>query len=424
MKFILLICLFCFFTVTPVSASVTDTYDHPTLGTRLVVHRHRHTLTLEGQGAHTFLHQFGDPSKAYSVHTVLDNEEGFILVGERLIQDSERYYEIFIMRLSAQGILLEEVYLEESRDDAIQAVFLRGDAIVLHVEGQAYVPRSGLERTSDKLYWFEQGVIVSRYEFEEEIFQIVDHASSLAIHMKPNQAYHYLWLDAHTLLTRGQLRGIEPGGVGIGEVTLQFVGTLYVNGFRYRHPITFDQPGHYEVDFEGAQFNFTLHPTLEGVKAHGMYKEPLSIDYTAGMAMLNDDLYYPGQRIDQPGRHVLRFEGPNYLYEVPFTLSANVQGVMDKQRYDTPRTIAFQGEGYLNNTYIESPYEVTESGQYVLRVYGVGGYEETHAFVLELEPPSKLDPWVVGEIILWSSSVCCGLYFIAKHLIDKRRKST
>ena len=408
----------------PLQAAVIEPTPHPDHPVVLHVFSQRRILIIEGRGREVFSHTFGDERYQYVPKRVLTTSEGFVVVGERISRLEEQYYEIFLLRINLHGDVIEHSIFEESRNDALRDVFVYDQTTMIHTQAQ-HIPAGAqdLEWVADKVYWIAFGEVLETYVFSESFSKAKQFGQTMALYLDDPLVPEVLILDEHQLLRAGQMRGVEPRGVYVGEVTLQFVGPLRLNGRLIHTPITLDEPGVYEVGFAGATFQFTLHPSLQGVSSQGLYKEALRIHYSAGQAWLNDDLYYSGALIDQPGHHRLIFTAPTYRYEVPFTLTANVQGVLDRQVYDSPRTLTFQGEGYLNNTFITSPHTVSESGQYVLRVYGQAGYEETHSFNLQLEPQRSLDYWHMGEILLLSTSILCGLYFSISHLLKKRQKS-
>lgn len=424
-SFLCFIGLFIWLSPTSLQASVSHTVPHPHHPITLDVFTSKRILIIEGRGQAVFSHALGDERYQYIPKAVVPTLEGFVIVGERLSRQEEQHYDIFIFRLNLQGDVLEESVFEATRNDAIKHVFVDEYTTMIHTHAQ-YIPsgEQDLIRYADKVYWIAYGDILETYEFTEEFTHAKQFGQAVALYLGHPQIPEVLILDQHHVLRQGQLRGVEARGEYHGEVTLQFVGSLWLNGRLFHTPVTLTEPGLYDIVFEGATFHFTLHPTIEGVTPSGLYKESLRIYYSAGQALLNEDLYYSGALIGTPGHHRLVFTAPNYHFEIPFTLTANVQGILDRQVYTTSKTITFQGEGYLNNTFITSPHEIKESGQYMLRVYGLGGYEETHNFTLQLEPQSTIDYWQIGEILLLSTSILCGLFFGVSHLLKKRQKTS
>jgi hypothetical protein len=130
---------------------------------------------------------------------------------------------------------------------------------------------------------------------------------------------------------------------------------------------------------------FVLHPIIRGIEANQVTNEAVSVYVSNGYLTLNDDVYMNESTISDPGYYVLKVEGLNqYNIEIPFTITSNLEGIYHNQRYDSPRTITFNGLAYLNNRLIESPYRIDESGLYTLSIYGENGYQENHQFELAI----------------------------------------
>ena len=106
-----------------------------------------------------------------------------------------------------------------------------------------------------------------------------------------------------------------------------------------------------------------------------------------------------------------------YQKEINFTINATVEGVLNNQVYDDQVVIQFEGEGYLNNTYVESPYTVAENGDYILKVRGEGNYLETYNFQVETEEKKS----TVIDFIQKYDVIFLGVVMIGGGIILKKK---
>lgn len=380
-------------------------------------------IFLEGSGGASFSLVLGGNPHTYRLHSLHATEEGFFLVGERMTLTQTIQKEvIFFITLSRTGVILDSVYMDDFQADSVKEVVpFQGAWLIL--AGRNHYYEDHVVGDEHVLHWYEDGVFKHTFtNFGHEINLITVFDDSVGLHRSEIRPYDLLLVDEHTLLSRSTqgLYGIADGAEYIGEVSVYFVGNLDQGNKRFTEPFTLDEPGHYTFTYQGQDISFTLHPEVRGVIPGAVMRKPLRIEYDKAQAYLNEDLYVSGSLIDQPGHHVLRFKNGSYLYEVPFTISANVEGIFDRQTYNDIRRVTFLGEGYINNTFVESGITLTENGTYTLRVFGVNDYEEQHTFsILIAEETDWLDTWWMTEIVLMGGSVLLGVAILVKSWVKK-----
>lgn len=178
------------------------------------------------------------------------------------------------------------------------------------------------------------------------------------------------------------------------SATILFINEALLNGKEYLHGVTIDYPGNYELEYNDFVYRFSVSSVVSGVTDNEVYLEGISPRIETGKAYLNNDLYVSETPITEPGNYVLKIIGVNgYEETYDFTINPNVTGVLNDKVYDDDVQIEFDGIGYLNNTYIESPYTVTEEGEYLLKIKGEGNYLETYHFTVDTpeEEPTLID---------------------------------
>ena len=88
-----------------------------------------------------------------------------------------------------------------------------------------------------------------------------------------------------------------------------------------------------------------------------MDKGAITFDY--GNATLNNDIYLSGSIVSKPGYYQFLLSGANgYVEECNFTITCNMDGVSNNNVYDSDIEVIFNGEGYLNNQFVNSPLHV------------------------------------------------------------------
>jgi hypothetical protein len=170
----------------------------------------------------------------------------------------------------------------------------------------------------------------------------------------------------------------------IGALYLPVINEAVLNGQPVSNGVLVDYPGYYNLEYNSETYYFTVHPMIDGVEDEGIYSDDVIIEFSGGNAYLNDDVYASGEVIDTPGYYRFIIYGVNqYERELSFKIDAGIEGVENLETYQSPLDIKFNGLGYLNNEFVESPLVVDEPGEYVLQVEGNNSYSEVVHFVIE-----------------------------------------
>jgi len=69
-----------------------------------------------------------------------------------------------------------------------------------------------------------------------------------------------------------------------------------------------------------------------------------------------------------------------YIETYTFTITSDMEGIINNHTYLESLEVTFNGEGYLNNQFVSSPLEVNNIGDYILKIRGENNYLETYYF--------------------------------------------
>lgn len=341
---------------------------------------------LSADGKHTFTVTLGCDDIKFYVNDVVVDGEHYVAYGFVSDNSSEQFYDAFYAAISETGNVLHTQILQYDSLSEVKDVYdLAGTAI--YKINRNIVTQAGYETIGHTLITLDDAMAVAHTLDMEDYIKTARIEEDKVYFAASYQSEAHSAIDASlNLYERGIVYGISNHADYEGHVHAEFVGVGLLGGVSVVNQISIDYPGHYVFEYEDYTYRFTVHPTVSGVSDGMKTADPVRIEYSDGLAFLNHDLYVSGTRIDTPGYHTLSIEGDNnYVHQVRFTITGNIEGVYDGRSYDEARTITFQGNGYLNNRFIESGISVEEAGHYTLRIEGVNGYTEVIHFEI-LEP--------------------------------------
>lgn len=389
-------------------------------GTHLSVQKERRdgyfALVIRGTGMYTFVHEFGSTEENYQINSLQVIHEDFVIEGYYLEQATRTYHAYFLV-ISPEGEIL---YHQDFNDPASQDI---AGVYPLH---QGYLVH--LTEADEKTGWFVQDYLVkvddediTSTSFDREIMTIEPTSEGYHVTFKYDDTATLFVTLAGDFLVGRDLMGVENKATYDEPVTLLFPGEATLNKMPIKAPHTVYAPGHYTLIHHQVYTRFTVHPEVSGVKADTVYTQPVQITYELGQALLNDEPYASNQWIEKPGRYLFGMYIDDYIFEIPFTLTANVQGIKHLETYDVPVQITFLGEGYLNNQLIRSGHEVTEPGRHTLKVFGVNQYLETHTFeIVDPDATTFQIEWI--ETALLGGSILLGAGLTIDVIIRRFKK--
>ena len=422
MLHIVSIALMCFsLTLQGIIFSVEESYHGVTLtATRARVDGAWYML-IQGEGLHTFEITRGDENIQYYPENIWVYEDHFYLTGYviEITQETRHIHPFMIMISSSGDIDFETIMVDDDFTSIINFIPLE-QGFFIHYRHHILNDTDDFEFKRDVVEYWENHIANQTYNFEERILRIEAQDGFVLLSTAYHGVYELMIDQDFNLLLEPTLYGVVDQGIYYDSVTLYFNGPLYYEGILYNTPITWNHPGTYTFVHNQQTYVVTVHPTLHGVYDNMVTNKPVSIDYEVGMPFLNNQPYAPNELIDRPGHYTLIFENKDYRYAIAFTITSQLQGVFDRQVYHDARQLTFQGEGYLNNQFIESGVVIHESGQYTLQIFGDNGYHEKHHFTIALEPEDQtVELLMIVEIGLLISAVSLGAILLYKTI--KRR---
>ena len=348
---------------------------------------------------------------------VTEIEGNHVLYGYVHEDGAETFYEGLIIVLSPSGETLHKLVLDEGVLEEVLGVYVIDQLVFVYMAGSRIEERD-IVMDRSVFYTFD-------YNYEAidrlELFEIYEEYEATDRLFVFNRAHDHCFDGAITpqleVIERSDPLPIATDQVFEGEVFIPFVDKATLNRDVIYHGVTVDYPGNYELSYNGRTYPFTLRATVTGIEDGATYSDSVTPVVPAGNVHLNGDLFVSGTEISEPGFYELAVRGVNGYREVwRFTIVAHVSGVIHNQRYEDSVEITFQGDGYLNNNYVESPLLIEEPGEYILRVTGANEYEERYHFAI-VEPP--VERTFMGflqdyDLVLLGVTVVAGLLVLKK----------
>jgi hypothetical protein len=325
------------------------------------------------------------------INHIAEIRDFHVLYGYTHKNHGETYYDPFLLVLDQDG---NELYLNiEDRGDleAVHKVFEMDDLMFVH-----YIKSTDNE---------EKDIV-----FSENIFEVYDFQFNLLNSLTNTDEYYrtlvteslYVYtLDVSPpyeggitsnleMVYRFDTLDIPTDQIFLGEVDIPFVNQGVLNGEIKEHGVSVKYPGNYELLYNDYLYRFSVDPIVSGVSHKAVYTEQVTPIISAGNVYLNNDLFVSGTTISRPGNYQLSIIGiNNYRKTIDFTITSNMSGVMNNQVYQNEVELQFEGDGYLNNLYIESPYIVQDPGEYLFKIKGENEYMETYYFEVESGEPER-----------------------------------
>lgn len=389
-------------------------------GTHLSVQKERRegyfAMVIRGTGMYTFVHEFGSKDENYSIRTLQIINDNFVLDGTVLDQTTRTYHPYFMVITNEGEILIHEIFTSPSQQD-LSGVYPLLEGYLIHI---TQMDESTEIFEQDYLYIFDE-TLITKESFSDEILDIIATDQGYHVRFKYENSPRIFITLEREFLSGNELKGVLNKESYTGEITLLFAGEATLNQLTIQAPYEVSSPGHYTFILNQTYTRFTLHPFVSGVEAGRIYTQPVQIEYEYGQAFINNEPYASREVIDQPGHYVFGFYQGDYIYEIPFTLTANVRGIKHLESYDSAVNVSFLGEGYINNQYFHSGASLSDPGRYTLKVFGSNGYLETHTFeIIDLNEKAFQMEWV--ELGLLGGSAVLGAGLIIDSAVRRFKK--
>lgn len=333
----------------------------------------------------------GDSETLIDINGATFYEDTYLLYGYHNQNIINPDYDGFMIMYDQHGQELNRVIFNLEEQEEFIGVYQLNNKQIYHLRQSVTNPNGDHEHHFDYFLKFDDtydGYDYTRFKEKMIRSEIID--EYLYLSHKHHGDYHVAFNHEFDVIYDGVLYGVVNYGTYYDSVDLTLLNGGYLNEDYIIKDISVNYPGYYVINYKDQISTFVLHPIINGIEANMITNEAVTIHVSSGYLRLNDDIYINQTPIDDPGYYVLTIEGINqYVQEIPFTLTSNLEGIYHNQRYNEPKTITFNGLAYLNNRLIESPHTIHESGSYTLTIFGENGYQETHQFEIELKPVAK-----------------------------------
>ncbi len=372
-----------------------------------------YTFELTATGKHNFTVRIGCNEVRYYANAAFINDELIYVYGYVNDRQSASYYQAWLWVLDAAGNTLYSRVMQWGELSEIVNVLKFEEGWMFIVE-ESSIDNDNYQFQHTHLIVFDP--YYAQYQSAALDFQIVrtyyeDNRWFLSrqyhghYSLAVNYDLDFFWAD--------ELIGVTAYQEFYGSVTIEFINSVLINGERYINGAVIDYPGHYILQFDEQVIPFTVHPEIIGIVDGLQTSQAVAFDLSQGQLFLNDELYVSNTLIDQPGHYTFKVKGINhYEYSLSFTIDANLQGVLHNQVYASPRTLIFNGQGYLNHRPLRSGTVISEEGIYALDIYGVNGYHEHHRFHIITEEETSVNNtiWIyqgalIGVLVLLLSYI-------------------
>ncbi|MBU1020344.1 MAG: hypothetical protein KJ847_03950, partial [Firmicutes bacterium] len=187
-----------------------------------------------------------------------------------------------------------------------------------------------------------------------------------------------------SFFSKDEVLGVENNMLYSNEFYLEFINEAMLNDEVVENGVLIDYPGNYRFIHNNRTYVFTLMANIFGVENNQIYTQSVTPIIDKGNILLNNDLFVSGTALSKPGNYELVTMGVgDYSESINFTITHQLNGIINNQTYTENVVLTFTGDGYLNNQYIQSPYEVSAKGDYLLKIKGENNYLETYYFQIE-----------------------------------------
>jgi len=340
-------------------------------------------FTVEKTGGNPFVSTITNDLEHYFITGVKQIEDYYVLFGYGFTNNSETEYDSLLFVIDSAGNTITKDLRDYGSMENIVDVFYIDDIFITCTEkvndiGFGYEFNSNYFTSYDLDFSYLDSVEISSKIHElssNEMYVLVAYGST---------EYDIGIRSDLSIISKNELLNISEGQVFNETVTIEFINTATINNEYVENGVTIDYPGDYTLIYNNNIYNFIVSPLISGVTNKQIYNDSVTPIISSGNIILNNDIFIPGTSVSMPGNYELTVTGANnYSSEISFTITSNLTGIVNNNVYMDPITLEYNGNGYLNNQFIESPFEVEDPGDYIFKIRGENNYLETYFFTIE-----------------------------------------
>ena len=344
-------------------------------------------ISIEKTGINPFYTVVDNEGEYYIINGVIKTDIHYIVYGGIHLNGNETYYDSMFIVFDQLGNLVEKttIYIDEFDDlEEIVGAYLIDNILIFH---NIKTTDDGMEYHFVTNYFTSYDLslnLIDTIEISNDIKKITSNDKYILLNYEYDNDYNCAIRDDLSILLPTDIIDIENNQVFIDEVSIEFLNRALLNDKIVSNGVTIDYPGNYKLVHNNFEYNFVVKPKVSGVVDNIITNEGVSPVISAGNIMLNNDIFVSDTEINYPGNYTLSIKGiNNYFDNYNFTITSDMEGITNNHIYYEDVTVTFNGEGYLNNQFIESPIEVSEAGEYILKIKGENNYLETYYFQIE-----------------------------------------
>ncbi|MEC9485677.1 MAG: hypothetical protein UMR38_07360 [Candidatus Izemoplasma sp.] len=320
-------------------------------------------------------------------------DELLVIYGDVHYLEADTFYDAYVLIMNKQGDIVHEYIDDYGNMEIVDDVFKIDDVWIF----RTHQTKRTTERPEFLQYVFRSFDLTFTYldEFTVERKILIESVEDeLYVFSYDTLDYYQAAIDEQfNFYEYNTPLDIEENAQYHGSVYLPVINEATLNGNVISNGYKVSTPGYYELVYNQNTYTFTIEAQVSGIEDGGIYQDAVSIDVNHNEAYLNDDLYVSQDKISSPGNYTFEVRGANGYKKVwQFQITSKITGVVNNQTYQRPLQIEFDGHGYLNNQYVESPLLVDDPGEYVLQIKGENSYLETIHF--QIEAKEKETNWI------------------------------
>lgn len=343
-------------------------------------------FTIEKTGINPFFTTIVNNSEFYTITNVEHIDNYFILYGYGFVSNSTTEYDTLFIVLDEAGNLVHKELRDYGEMEIILDFYYFDNTFIAYVEQTIdndfnYVFESSFFAKYDQNFNFIDSIKV-----ESPIKKIAQNEFYIMIGFNDNILFNLAIRSDLSIFESGDDLLLDESEIYYDYKLIEFLNSASLNTEFIENGILLEYPGIYHFVYQNKSYNFTIKPTILGIVNDYVYNSSVTPTIDSGNIFLNNDLFISGTTIKNPGLYDLTVIGTNgYQEEINFTITSGITGVINNHIYNDSITIEFNGDGYLNNQLVESPCEISETGEYILKIQGANNYLETYYFEIEEE---------------------------------------
>lgn len=346
------------------------------------------TYQIEKRGLSPFRVDFHKENSIYYFKGVKNYNDLLYLFGSTHSDGAPTYYDGFILVYNEQGELLEEYITDFNSLEEVENIYQMNQLLIVHtvkhkdVNGELVFDENVFSMYDSNFTLLDTLILNKEIMYSKETPNYVLFSTSYDLH------YDFgINADLEVVYNDNILEGLD-GSVFQEEVYLNFINNGILNNEKVSNGHMINYPGYYSFIYNQDQYDFEVTANIDGVVHNEIYQDEVTIHFSGGNATLNNELIVDGHIVSSPGEYRLLVTGVNGYNEIiDFTISSNTDGLINGKTYHEATSVTFNGNGYLNDIPVESPFIVDEEGDYVFKVLGENDYLETYTFSLHNDNP-------------------------------------